>query len=75
MILSIVLDDPTETEHLAAVAAANNLTEEQYATNIVRGWLQSQVKDIYIGAVRRMPVDDIVKSLGTLANVKSKGAI
>jgi hypothetical protein len=63
--MNINILDEIEIAKLDQVAKANGLTSEQYATNIVRGWLQSQIRGDYLDFVKVQPVKTLSNLLDT----------
>ena len=66
MELNIVIGNAEEADYLRGVAQENSLSPSQYATNIVVGWIQNQIKDIYIGRIKRLSTDEIIIRLGKI---------
>ena len=66
----IVITDTDEESLLVNVAAENKLTVTEYATNIVRGWLQGRIKNDYIGHVKALDVSELKKKLGNHTKLK-----
>ena len=73
--MEIKIDDLYELETLKIIAANNKLTTEQYATNIVRGWIQNQIKGMYIAHVQEKSIADIKSKIGHLKIVQAAPAI
>jgi hypothetical protein len=65
-IMEIEIIDAYELETLATIAKNNKLTTEQYATNIVRGWVQDQIKGMYINYARTKSIEEIKNKIGKL---------
>jgi hypothetical protein len=49
---------------LTQYAEANNLTPEQYATNIIVGWINSHLDGYYIERVREDTYDNLKTKFG-----------
>jgi len=45
-------------------ATANNTTPEQYATNIIVGWLNSKIKGVFIDKMKAKDYDELETMLG-----------
>jgi len=65
--MNINVSDPYELEILTTIAKNNKLSVEQYATNIVRGWIQEQIRGLYIDHVRKTNIDTIKQQIGKLS--------
>ena len=55
-------------------AKANSLSPEQYATNIVVGWLNSHIHGFYIEKVREDTFENLEKKFGKI-DLKGKKAV
>lgn len=71
MELKIDMPNKTEFDTLSEIALENNLTVEEYATNIILGWIQNHIKEVYIGNIRRLPTDEIVTKMGSIKKAKA----
>jgi len=47
------------------------ITAERYAENIVRGYLQTRLKNKYITFVQQLPITELQKKLGKASEVKN----
>jgi len=45
-------------------ATANSTTPEQYATNIIVGWLNSKIKGVFIDKMKAKDYDELETMLG-----------
>jgi len=63
MQLSIIIPEGGELDMLNKVAGLTGLSAEQYATNIVRGWLQDQIRGAYVKYAREAPLSDLKDAL------------
>lgn len=61
----ILLDDTDEVECIDSIALSNNLSTEQYLTNICRGWIQSQLRGKYINAAKVAELSELKSALTT----------
>jgi len=73
MELKIIIDNKIEAEYLTSIALENSLSADQYATNIIVGWIQNHIKGIYVSSIRHLSTDELKIKLGPLADVKIKG--
>lgn len=73
MDIKVVITNQTEIDCLIDIARENNLSVEQYTTNIVTGWLGSQIKDTYIGYIRQLSTNDLVTNIGPFKDLKKGG--
>lgn len=76
MEVTITINDTDQIKLLNEVAAENLLTIEQYASNIVTGWLFSQLKGKYIDYVQQKNLEDLRDKIGsydTLSNSEVGG--
>ena len=64
MELKINITDAEEISILEEVALANNLSQIDYATNIVSGWLQGQVRGRYLKHIQGLETKKIKVLLG-----------
>ena len=64
--MNIIISDTYELEILEAIALKNKMSIEQYATNIVRGFIQTQIKGIYSRYVNEQPIGTIQSKIGAL---------
>ena len=64
----------TETQHdvLCQYATGNSLTAEEYATNIIGGWINSHINGYYIEEVRKKTPEDLKTMFGEI-KIKNGG--
>lgn len=62
--------DKQEMDLLEEIALKNSLVAEQYATNIIKSWLQSQLRGKYIQYVKTASIIDLVAKIGAAADAK-----
>lgn len=67
MELVIILEDKSEFDLLRSIAEENKLTAEQYATNIVKGWIHGQMRGQYIQYAKNAPIADLVSRMGSVS--------
>jgi hypothetical protein len=66
MKIEIELTDADETELIAQVAGENGLTVNQYCTNIVSGWIQNQLRGVYVQYARTAKLSDLKDKIGKI---------
>jgi hypothetical protein len=49
----------------------SKMTENQYAENIIRGYLQTRIRQAYIGHVQSQPIETLRTKLGTIQQIRS----
>lgn len=59
-----------EAEVLTILANENGLTASQYATNILNGWLQNRIRNIYIWYAQNEGLEMLKEKLGKNPDVK-----
>ena len=65
--MEVTLDIPDrQVKFIQYLAKKAGLPAEQYAINIIRGWCESQIRDIYINKVRNMTIEQIRNVFGDL---------
>lgn len=68
--VTITITNEDEITYITDVAEANQLTVQQYITNIVRGWIQNRVRNIYIGHVNTMTLPELKALLGPYQDIE-----
>jgi len=63
--LKIVLTDEDEIALLEEVSVRTGLSSNEYATNIIRGWLHSQINGRYLEHIQRLDSTQLKKLTGT----------
>ena len=66
----ITLMDTNEIKELETCATTNNLTAEQYASNIISQWLNNRVKNEYIEHIKKLNNSDIEVKFGDYRKLK-----
>ena len=64
MELKITITDPEEIEILEEIALTNNLSMVDYSTNIIRGWIQGQLRGRYLKHIQNLEPEKIKVLLG-----------
>ena len=59
MIIQITISDSDEVAMLTTVAGTNNMAIDVYATSLIRSFLQTRIKEFYIGEINKLPLADI----------------
>lgn len=70
MEIIITINDKEEQTLLESLALENGKSVTQYATSILRGWLQNRIKNEYINYVQRSNIQDLVEKLGTTSQLQ-----
>jgi hypothetical protein len=61
--IKIILTDQDEIALIKRVALDNKLSVEQYITNIVRGWIEGQLRGKYIDYARKTSLSILKQKL------------
>jgi hypothetical protein len=64
MKIEIELTDADEIELIEQVSAENGLTVNQYCTNIVSGWIQNQLRGVYVQYARTAKLSELKNKIG-----------
>lgn len=72
MIIEIDIPNEDELAELTDCATTNNLTIEQYAGNIVSGWLKNRILETYTGHVKKMDSNNLKIIFGDHIKLKNK---
>lgn len=73
MDIVIVIKEANEISKLNEVAGATGLSATEYATNIVRGWLQNQIKGDYFEYINTNDVKTVGAVLDSVLQEFKKG--
>lgn len=60
---TITLEDKDESDCIETIAAQNSLSAEQYITNIIRGWIQPQLRARYVQAAKVATIAELKVAL------------
>ncbi len=59
MIIQIDIPDGHEVDMLNSTADANNTNPVDYATSLVRSWLQARLREYYVGEVVKLTDEEL----------------
>ena len=72
MIIQIVIPDGDMVEILTDIAVTNKLSIPVYCENIVKVWLESQLRGKYQDVSTKMTLEELKLKLGSYAEIKNK---
>jgi hypothetical protein len=66
--MQILISIPDEyfAETITKIAAENKLSVAQYASNIVNGWIESQIRGLYMSHVKSSAVSEMKATIGKI---------
>jgi hypothetical protein len=70
MIITVNITNTDLEQLLIDISEVNKLTPEQYANNIVNGWLESQIRGMYKSYLEKATLDELKKAVADYVKLK-----
>jgi len=63
---TVDLTDDYEVNTIEKIASTNSIGTNEYITNIIRGWIQNQIRGLYIEQFKSLPLDNLKTMVGKI---------